>query len=273
MIAETPQNSSKYSAAHRIFNSLLSVSSGDVTLHLMLDILLKVLWHVTYGFHIFLQYINIILQLMVYTLIGHRKWWHVQNSSGTTSHGWVVSRQSFEPFDIYVVTKSTDHGKLLPRCFSIITSTVFDIHFCWSFPENCTHEHGSQPISTREISQLLQKMFSKYLKVSAWKVNNNTFLSLFSYLQFLRTYFTWQHFSMEASHSSLAFSVFSYRSRYSLSKKLIKRHNSVIYQKMHQGCHQGGRNLYIYQAVRNVSPASLVETWCVAWKLKTWEKC
>ena len=30
----------KYSAAHRIFNSLLSVSSGDQTLRLMLDILL-----------------------------------------------------------------------------------------------------------------------------------------------------------------------------------------------------------------------------------------
>ena len=29
----------KYSAARRIFNSLLGVSSGDETLHLMLDIL------------------------------------------------------------------------------------------------------------------------------------------------------------------------------------------------------------------------------------------
>lgn len=126
---------------------------------------------------------------------------------------------------------------------------------------------------TRNPSVITKNVFKVFNKVSAWNVNNNTFLSLFFYLQFLRTYFTWQHFSMEASHSSLAFSVFSYRSRYSLSKKLIKRHNSVIYQKMHQGCHQGGRNLYIYQAVRNVSPASLVEKWCVAWKLKTWEKC
>ena len=141
-----------------------------------------------------------------------------------------------------MVNKSTDHGKLLRSCFSIITLTVFDIHFCWSFSENCAHKHGSQPISAPEIPQLLQKMFSKYFKVSAWKVNNSTFLSLFFYLQFLRTYFTWQHFSMEASHSSLAFSVFSYRSRYSLSKKLIKRHNSVIYQKMHQGCHQGRKD-------------------------------
>ena len=31
----------KYSAARRIFNSLLCVSSGDETLHLMFDILLK----------------------------------------------------------------------------------------------------------------------------------------------------------------------------------------------------------------------------------------
>ena len=177
---------------------------------------------------------------MVYTLTGHRKWWqNVQNSRGTTSHRWVVSQQSFEHFDIYMVNKSIEHGKLLSCCFSIITSTVFDIHSCWSFSENCAHEHGSQPISAWEIPQLLQKTFSKCLKVSAWKVNNNTFLSLFFYLQFLRKYFTWQHFSMEASHSSLAFSVFSYRSRYSLSKTLIKRHHSVIYQKMHQGCHQG----------------------------------
>ena len=33
----------KYSAAHRIFNSLLGVSSGDETLHLMFDILLLLL--------------------------------------------------------------------------------------------------------------------------------------------------------------------------------------------------------------------------------------
>ena len=31
----------KYSAVRRIFNSLLSVSSGDETLHLMFDILLE----------------------------------------------------------------------------------------------------------------------------------------------------------------------------------------------------------------------------------------
>ena len=31
----------KYSAARHIFNSLLGVSSGDETLHLMLDMLLK----------------------------------------------------------------------------------------------------------------------------------------------------------------------------------------------------------------------------------------
>ena len=34
----------KYSAARRIFNSLLSVSSGDETLRLMLDILLEKLF-------------------------------------------------------------------------------------------------------------------------------------------------------------------------------------------------------------------------------------
>ena len=33
----------KYSAARRIFNSLLGVSSGDETLHLMFDILLECL--------------------------------------------------------------------------------------------------------------------------------------------------------------------------------------------------------------------------------------
>ena len=35
----------KYSAARRIFNSLLGVSSGDETLHLMFDILLEILLH------------------------------------------------------------------------------------------------------------------------------------------------------------------------------------------------------------------------------------
>ena len=34
-------NRQKYSAARRIFNSLLGVSSGDETLHLMFDILLE----------------------------------------------------------------------------------------------------------------------------------------------------------------------------------------------------------------------------------------
>ena len=32
----------KYSAAHRIFNSLLGVSSGDETLHLMFDVIHQV---------------------------------------------------------------------------------------------------------------------------------------------------------------------------------------------------------------------------------------
>ena len=35
----------KYSAARRIFNSLLGVSSGDETLHLMFDILLQSSFH------------------------------------------------------------------------------------------------------------------------------------------------------------------------------------------------------------------------------------
>ena len=37
---ETLLSRQKYSAARRIFNSLLGVSSGDETLHLMFDILL-----------------------------------------------------------------------------------------------------------------------------------------------------------------------------------------------------------------------------------------
>ena len=37
----------KYSAARRIFNSLLGVSSGDETLHLMFDILLQTVLVVT----------------------------------------------------------------------------------------------------------------------------------------------------------------------------------------------------------------------------------
>ena len=36
---ETPRSCSKNSAARRIFNSLLGVSSGDEIVHLMLDIL------------------------------------------------------------------------------------------------------------------------------------------------------------------------------------------------------------------------------------------
>ena len=38
----------KYSAARRIFNSLLGVSSGDETLHLMFDILLLNFCSITY---------------------------------------------------------------------------------------------------------------------------------------------------------------------------------------------------------------------------------
>ena len=39
----------KYSAARRIFNSLLSVSSGDETLRLMLDILFQPDWKISNG--------------------------------------------------------------------------------------------------------------------------------------------------------------------------------------------------------------------------------
>ena len=41
--------SQKYSAARRIFNSLLSVSSGDETLRLRLDILLQPDWKIGSG--------------------------------------------------------------------------------------------------------------------------------------------------------------------------------------------------------------------------------
>ena len=40
----------KYSAARRIFNSLLSVSSGDKTLRLMLDILLGIFRYFSFHF-------------------------------------------------------------------------------------------------------------------------------------------------------------------------------------------------------------------------------
>ena len=40
----------KYSAARRIFNSLLGVSSSDETLHLMFDILLHVITNFWYDF-------------------------------------------------------------------------------------------------------------------------------------------------------------------------------------------------------------------------------
>ena len=42
----------KYSAARRIFNSLLGVSSGDETLHLMFDILLTNITTLLYIIHI-----------------------------------------------------------------------------------------------------------------------------------------------------------------------------------------------------------------------------
>ena len=41
----------KYSAARRIFNSLLGVSSGDETLHPMFDILLQILCCLSRFFH------------------------------------------------------------------------------------------------------------------------------------------------------------------------------------------------------------------------------
>ena len=41
----------------RIFNSLLGVSSGDETLHLMFDILLQAYERVRYGFHL-LEYVE-----------------------------------------------------------------------------------------------------------------------------------------------------------------------------------------------------------------------
>ena len=55
--------------------------------------------------------------------------WHenVQNSTGNTSRGQVVSLQSFEHFDIIsMVDKSTEHGKLL-------SIGSFHVHFHCSF--------------------------------------------------------------------------------------------------------------------------------------------
>ena len=47
----------KYSAARRIFNSLLGVSSGDETLHLMFDILLQTLFELSVFF--FIENVNV----------------------------------------------------------------------------------------------------------------------------------------------------------------------------------------------------------------------
>ena len=45
----------KYSAARRIFNSLLGVSSGDETLHLMFDILLETIYlYALLSYHLYI---------------------------------------------------------------------------------------------------------------------------------------------------------------------------------------------------------------------------
>lgn len=108
---------------------------------------------------------------MICTFLDQSSKWcqNVQTLSGT-SHRWVVLLQSCEHFDgISMIDKRTGHEKLL---FStVITLTVFDVHFRWSFLENRTRykeknklghhhitsivctliRHSSWPISAREI--------------------------------------------------------------------------------------------------------------------------
>ena len=54
----------KYSATRRIFNSLLGVSSGDETLHLMFDILPQSHWDV----HVVLSWSNVLFFQVFYKL-------------------------------------------------------------------------------------------------------------------------------------------------------------------------------------------------------------
>ena len=99
------------------------------------------------------------------------KKWHqnIQNLRGT-GHRWVVSMQICEHFDVVsMIDERTGHEKLLFS--SVITLTVFYVHFRWSFLENRTRykeknklrhhhitsivctliKHSSWPISAREI--------------------------------------------------------------------------------------------------------------------------
>ena len=53
----------------------------------------------------------------------------------------VVSLQSFEHFDVISMADDRiDHGKLLSICLFIMTLTLFDFHFRWSFSENRARE-------------------------------------------------------------------------------------------------------------------------------------
>ena len=62
----------KYSAAHRIFNSLRSVSSGDETLHLILDILREEHFHFHMNFSFWHYFINFYKCQGYETLVGER---------------------------------------------------------------------------------------------------------------------------------------------------------------------------------------------------------
>ena len=62
----------KYSAAHRIFNSLHSVSSGDETLHLILDILREEHFHFHMNFSFWHYFINFYKCQGYETLVGER---------------------------------------------------------------------------------------------------------------------------------------------------------------------------------------------------------
>jgi len=95
-----------------------------------------------------------------------KKWGqNVQNLSGT-SHRWVVLLKSCEHFDaVSMINKRTDHAKLL---FSIvITLTVFDVHFRWSFLENRMHDKEKNKLCHHHITSIVCTL----IKHSSWPIS------------------------------------------------------------------------------------------------------
>ena len=138
-------NSSKYSAARRIFNSLLSVLSGIVTVHGVSCLL----WYITWMFKI-----NFNTDCIHILWLRKSDIWYPLTWSGGRTHKW---------------TNGREYRRFRPTKFSCIRINITKLHYSWSSAARakCARD-PLLPSFNKCVSQQQQQQQQQQQALFAW---------------------------------------------------------------------------------------------------------